>query len=86
MQRPGPRETEIKNHRDDEDRRPEDGEKNDGHDGYRYPGNVRTMVESIVISGNVHVLSDLLLDSALNIVARTAGWGDGSRRRKSCPW
>ena len=85
MQRPGFRKTEIQDHRDNKDRRPEDGEENDRHNRDRYPGNVRVMVDSVVIHRNIQVFSDFLLDPALKIVARTACWGGGGRGRKGGP-
>ena len=86
MQRPGFRKTEIQDHGDNEDRRPEDREENDCHDRNCYPGNVRAMVDSVVIGRNLQVFADLLFDPALKIVARrTACRGDGSRGRKVAP-
>ena len=86
MQRPGFREAEIQDHGNNEDRRPEDREKNDRHNRDCYPGNVRVMLDSVVIGRNLQVFADLLFDPALKIVARTACRGDGGRRRKGRPW
>jgi hypothetical protein len=84
MQRPGFREAEIEDHRDNENRRPEDREKNDCHNRDCYPWNVRVMPENVVISRDIQVFSDLLFNPALKIVTRrTARRRDGSRSSES---